>query len=147
MAEAIYATFHIDDMLFGIAVGAVQEVLLQQAVEPVPKAPHAVVGVLTLRGRILAVTDVRTRLGLPAVRVEPAYFVVRDETGTDVLTVDSAGEIVTLDDNDQIPVPQTTPAAIARHVLGAHEVDEHVMFVVDLSRMLHTGRGLGSDIP
>jgi purine-binding chemotaxis protein CheW len=126
-------------MLLGLDVMVVQEVLRGQPVESVPRAPEAVIGIMNLRGRLLGVTDVRTRLGRPpAANMDPTYVVVRDGDDTDVLRVDAPAEVVTMDDQACLPVPDTTPAVIASNLRGAFDLDGQVLLVVDLNRLLHT---------
>ena len=59
-----FATFSLDGLLFGIEVGRIQEVLSYQEMTPVPLAPPAVLGLINLRGQIVAAVDLRRRLGL-----------------------------------------------------------------------------------
>lgn len=145
MAEALLATFHCDSTLFGLAVESVQEVLTGQDLQPVPRAPHGVVGMINLRGRVLAVTDVRTRMGMrPAAQGDDgAYYVVHGSAGLDVLRVDRIAEVVPVLLQDMIPVPDTTPPAIADLLSHAYQLDEQLLLVIDLSRLLDSaGQGL-----
>ena len=146
MPDVVFATFLADGMLFGIEVGTVQEVLRDQYVEPVPRAPQGIVGVINLRGRILAVTDVRTRMGLPPTEHEGhAFFIVHGTDGLEVLLVDSESEVIAVDPDDALLVPDTTPAPIARLLRNAFQVEGRLLLVVDLDRMFDTA--MGGDAP
>lgn len=63
--------FRVRGQCFAVAAASVVEVLRAAALTPVPQAAEAVVGLLHLRGRIVPVIDVRTRLGLEAAGVPP----------------------------------------------------------------------------
>ena len=65
MTSRQYATFEVDDQLFGVEVDAVQEVLSFSEYTPVPLAPPAVGGLFNLRGQVIAAVDLRVQLGLP----------------------------------------------------------------------------------
>ena len=146
MPETLLATFHCDEMLLGLEVESVQEVLRDQTLIHVPRAPRGVAGMISLRGRILAVTDVRTRMGLPpAAHADNAYYIVRGPEGLDVLLVDSAGLVVGVHTDDIMGVPDTTPTQIARQVRGAYQVDGQPLLVVDLNRILDTADEVGGD--
>lgn len=138
MSETLLATFRLDAMTLGIDIQAVREVLRDQQVQPAPRAGRGVLGTVNLRGRVLAVTDVRSMLGLP-VRDgrEPAFYVVETELGEDILRVDVAGDVLSVDAATMMPVPETTPAAIAQYLSGAYEVEGHLLLVVDLNRLLN----------
>ncbi len=139
MSELQLATFSCDSTLFGLPVHAVREVLAAQDVQPVPRAPEAVLGIINLRGRILAVTDVRTCMGLPtSVGQQDVYYVVDHEQGTDVLRVDQVGAVVAVRPADEVAVPDTTPKEIAARVSGAYQVEQAPVLVVDLRRLLAT---------
>lgn len=137
MSETLLATFHVAGMTWGLPVDSVREVLGDQVLQPVPRAGNGVIGMLNLRGRVLAVTDVRLLVGLPAAADQgAALYVVERSRGLDVLRVDHAGEVVAAQDGCAIPVPQATPAAIAQHLSGALEVEGRLLLVVDLNRLL-----------
>jgi len=57
-----FATFWIQELLFGIRVAEVQEVLLDQPMTPIPLAPRAVLGLLNLRGQIATAVDLPAML-------------------------------------------------------------------------------------
>src|ERR1700749_1433684 len=78
----MYVTMRVDRQLFGVNVKHVRDVLRQQKVTAIPLAPKEVTGSLNLRGRIVTVIDVRTRLGLPAnENDEKSMFVVVEVKG------------------------------------------------------------------
>jgi purine-binding chemotaxis protein CheW len=56
-------TFNVGDRIFGIDVGVVREIKGWQETTPLPHAAHYVRGVINLRGLILAIYDLRARLG------------------------------------------------------------------------------------
>src|SRR4051812_25112069 len=84
-AEA-FVTFTVAGQLFGVPVTQVQDILTPDAVAPVPGGPAEVRGLINLRGRIVTVIDMRTRLQLPS---------SGDDRGMCV-TVESGGEPYTL---------------------------------------------------
>jgi chemotaxis signal transduction protein len=64
-------TFGLDREEFGIPVTQVREVIRVSEITRVPQAPPHVRGVANLRGRILAVVELRSRLGLPPAGTTP----------------------------------------------------------------------------
>jgi len=59
-----YCSFIVGELLVGIEVDRVREILTDQEVTPVPLAPTSVLGLLNLRGELMTVVDARRRLGL-----------------------------------------------------------------------------------
>jgi purine-binding chemotaxis protein CheW len=84
---------------FGVPVSAVQEILRAVALTPLPNAPPHVEGVISLRGRVLPVVDVRRRFCLPTRPPEPSdhFVVVRLGECLAVLRTDRAIELKHLD--------------------------------------------------
>jgi len=57
-------TFSLDEGLFCLDILKVQEIIRTTEITPVPHTPAFVDGVITLRGKIVPVIDLRTRFGL-----------------------------------------------------------------------------------
>jgi purine-binding chemotaxis protein CheW len=89
-------TFKIDDRVFGIDVGVVREIKGWQQTTPLPHAAHYVRGVINLRGLILAVYDLRARLGggLTQATEKHVNVVVDVADRTAGLLVDAVSDIV-----------------------------------------------------
>ena len=63
--------------LFGINCGAVKELTAVPAVTRMPKQPPHMRGVFNLRGKVMPVFDLRTRLGLPSLKDEDQAFIAQ----------------------------------------------------------------------
>src|ERR1044072_9933944 len=115
MASRQYATFEVDDQLFGLDVAQVQEVLSFHEYTPVPLAPPAVGGLFNLRGQVIAAVDLRVQLGMARKALQgPVMNVILRGDGEPVsLVVDKIGEVVDLDD-ERFEPPPDTPGGRAR---------------------------------
>jgi purine-binding chemotaxis protein CheW len=134
-------TFYLDDLLFGIDVDAVQEVLSFHAMTRVPLAPAVVTGLINLRGQIVTAVDLRRRLDLPdrAGDVLPTNVVLRGNTGATSLLVDAIGEVVEVED-DSFEVPPETAQGLTRElVIGAYKLPDRLLLVLDLKKALDIG--------
>ena len=137
-------TFYLDDMLFGIDVDAVQEVLRFQAMTPVPLAPSVVAGLINLRGQIVTALDMRRRLELPERPAEllPANVVLRSSAVGASLLVDAIGEVVEVDDETFEPPPETTRGVARELILGAYKLPGKLLLLLDLRKTLEIGTGV-----
>src|SRR5438270_7042780 len=90
--------FEVEGQRYGLAAGAVRELLRMVAVVPLPGAPAVIEGVVNLRGAVVPVLDLRRRFGLPARAATPTdHLIVADAGGRAVaLRVDRAVELVPL---------------------------------------------------
>jgi purine-binding chemotaxis protein CheW len=144
VASRQYATFEVDDQLFGVPVAIVQEVLSFHEYTPVPLAPRAVGGLFNLRGQVIAAVDLRVQLGLPGRDLDgPAMnVIVRTEEESVSLLVDRIGEVVELDDDAFEPPPDTLYGPLRELINGAFKLDGRLMLALDTARAADTTTGL-----
>ena len=62
-----YLTFHLGREEYGIQVLKVREIMGVQEITAVPNTPRFVKGVINLRGKVIAVMDLRLKFGMEAV--------------------------------------------------------------------------------
>lgn len=137
MTARRYCTFHVEDLLFGIEIERVQEVLHDEPVTPVPLAPASVAGLHNLRGQIATAVDARTRLGLAPREPGPTTnIVVRADDELIGFIVDAEGEIVEVDDAVVDDVPETVGATIRSFTTGAYQVAGTLLLVLDPDQTL-----------
>ena len=68
--------FTLANECFALPVMQVREILRMQDITPLPKAPPFVTGVVTVRGRVLAVVDVRKRFELEEAQQSEARRII-----------------------------------------------------------------------
>ncbi len=87
------------DILCGIEIDAVHEIIPMQAITNVPKSPRNMLGVTDVRGAIIPVADLRGCLGLPIAEVNAETRIVLVSYGEEKigLVVDAVAEVITLD--------------------------------------------------
>jgi purine-binding chemotaxis protein CheW len=133
VTDVLLATFRVGDLLLGLPVSAVEEVVDVDQVTPVPLAPPAVCGLINLRGKIVAAVDVRVSLGLPARPEGPSrvHVVLAVDGEPASLVVDEVGDVVLLADDDREDVPETVAPALRRLVTGAFQQESSLLLVLD----------------
>lgn len=136
--DLAFCTFQLGDLLFGIEVLRVQEVIRYQPMTQVPLAPPVVGGLINLRGQVVTAIDLRCRLGM-APRVAdrlPMNVVVRTEDGPVSLLVDEVGDVVEADDTTFEPPPETLEGPTRELVTGVYKLDRRLLLVLDVDRAL-----------
>jgi purine-binding chemotaxis protein CheW len=137
--SVLYCTFTAGELLIGIEVGRVREVLVNQEVIPVPLAAPSIAGLLNLRGEIMVALDARLRLGLPARGPGPQATHVIVEAGAEAISliVDAEGEVVEVAPDTAQPVPETVRLEIREQLSAMYELDDAgLMLVLDPDRAL-----------
>lgn len=138
---AEYVTFVVDGQIFGLPILRVQDVFVPHRLTRVPLAPAEIAGVLNLRGRILTVIDMRSRLGLAA-RPEgaPAMAIGLEVAGESyALLVDSVGEVLKPAADTREPVPVNLDRRLAAVAAGIYRLAGQLLVVLDVDRILETG--------
>ncbi len=138
MTTGQFCTFAVAGQHFGVIVDDIHEVIRHRSGSRVPLAPAAVVGLMNLRGRIVPVIDLRTRLGLPprVADAEPLNVVLRTKDGPKALVVDTIGDVLTLGDTTFEPVPPTFRGPMAELVRGVHKLPDRIVLMLDVPKTL-----------
>jgi purine-binding chemotaxis protein CheW len=127
--------FRIDKSEYAVPVGNVGEILRMVAIAPVPEAPEWLPGVINLRGKVIPVIDLRTRLGLP--RVEAGLntpIIVAEMEGQSVgLVADAVTELLTVP-LDSIEPPDAR-VGDANAVKAVARAGERLLLIFDLERV------------
>jgi purine-binding chemotaxis protein CheW len=136
-----YITAMIGDQLFGLPILRVQDVFMPERLTRVPLAPPDIAGVLNLRGRIVTLIDMRSRLGLPAREdaAPPMAIGVEMRGESYGLLIDSVGEVLKLDDSAREPNPINLDPRLARMSAGIFRLEGQLLMVVDIDRVLDIG--------
>jgi purine-binding chemotaxis protein CheW len=138
-----YLTFRLGAEEYAVAIEHVREVLKSQAITEVPRAPAGVLGVVSVRGEVVAVFDPRTRLGLPG--PAPAdgagrIVIVDAGEGPSGLLVDSVASVVRLAHGSVEPCPQGIGGASADCLAGIGRERSRLFMVLDLAALLRRGQ-------
>lgn len=129
----LLCTFYVDDLLFGIDVLNVQEVINQQEMTRVPLASDVVTGLINLRGQIVTAIDLRRRLGLGKLESEesPMNIVINTNGGILSLVADRIGDVIEPDIETYELPPATLSSAIREMVSGIYKLDDKLLLVLD----------------
>jgi purine-binding chemotaxis protein CheW len=104
----------------------------------VPGAPEFVAGLVQVRGRLVPVIDLRTRFGLAAAErtVDNRVIVVSVGSRVAGMLVDSAREVLRLDEATFEPPPELVTAQAAGFVKAVTTVAQRLLLVVDVPRVI-----------
>lgn len=133
-----WVTFQLDDETYGIDVMQIREVLRSPDISPVPGAPAFVLGIINLRGNVVAIIDTRSRFSLPPREVDDFSRILILEAGDYVVgfLVDSVSEVAELRTEDIEAAPDTGSRDASRFINGLYNREEGLLILVDASRLL-----------
>jgi purine-binding chemotaxis protein CheW len=136
--DLLIATFLLGQAAFGVDTAQIQEVVRVGEITPVRHAPPFVVGIRNLRGRIVTVIDLRTRLELG--RVEPheeCRILIVETLGEPVgLLVDRVADTLTIPAAEIVPPPPNVHGVQARNLMGICRGGGRLVALLDLAPLL-----------
>ncbi len=137
--RAEYLTFLLGAETYALPIEHVREVLKAPPVTEVPRAPSHVLGVVTVRGEVVAVCDPRRRLDLPGPPPEgpSARLVIADAgEGPCGLLVDAVAGVVRIARGGLEPCPQGIGGAGAECLAGIGRDGDALFTALDLGALL-----------
>lgn len=141
-----YLTFELGDEVYGLEILKVQEIIGMMNVTAVPKTPEFVRGVINLRGKVIPVVDLRQKFEMDAkedtertciIMVQVAYN--EDQVVTMGVIVDEVSEVLDIETSQIEPPPALGADIDATYILGMGKVDDKVVMLLDVDRVLSTG--------
>lgn len=131
-----WVSFQLAGQLYGIAILQVQEVLSSADIEPVPGAPHQVLGVINLRGSIITVLELRSCLNLPSLTTAGIIVIVTHGTQVVGFRVDGVADVLNIANPTIQPPPDTSPNPNTRCISGLVSRKNGVLTLLDVPKLL-----------
>lgn len=130
--------FMAGDLVCGLEILQVQETIKHFDITAVEHAPPYVRGVINLRGQLLTVIDLRSKLGLPVAEIDAQMriVVVRGTDGIAGLLVDSVDDVVEVDGNNLKPPPGHIKEIPGVFFSAIHQMETGLAAVLDLNEVL-----------
>jgi len=128
-------SFRLGGEEYVLPVDDVREVLKSRELTIVPNSPPHVLGVTSIRGRVLPVIDLGRRLGLPpAVRDEKARIIIISPDDEDAgIMVDRVTGVVRISPDAIRPAPETVEQG-AEFLKGIARKGERLYILLDLNK-------------
>jgi purine-binding chemotaxis protein CheW len=135
---AEFVTLTTAGQMFGLPIARVQDVFKPSRITRVPLAEAEIAGVLNLRGRIVTVIDMRSRLDVRKREDGRAPMAIGIEAKGESfgLLVDAVGEVLKLPVAEREPNPINLDRKLAAVSAGVYRLDGQLLVVLDIDRVL-----------
>ena len=133
-----FILFLLNGATYAIRSRDIQQLDMVRAITTVPNAPPFVQGVVSVRGEVIPVVNLRRRFGFddaPA-SARSRMLVVRQGKRTVGLLVDSAREFASIADTEIQPPPDTIADISGRYLEGIAQVGDRLVLVLDVTELL-----------
>ena len=116
-----YLAFRLAGDLYAAPVSLIREILKLPPLTPVPRAPEAIMGIISVRGQLVTVFDLRQKLRLaPGVSTPRSRILLVDATDGEILGlyVDEVLQVYRLAEAEIEPAAMALGAEVAGHIAG-----------------------------
>jgi len=124
---------------FACRTDQVKEITRMMETITMPKAPSFIKGVINLRGKVIAVIDLASQLGLPSSEPgeESRIIVAEVEDNIVGLLVDSASEVLRISTENIEPTPAVIENKVdTRYIQGIGRIGNRLFVLLDLNKVL-----------
>ena len=130
-----YFSFYIEDEEYSIPISSVEEIICYQELTHIPETKKFIVGSINLRGKVIAIIDVRIKLGIePKVLDNRSCIIVINHRDSLLgLLVDRVSEVQDIPPND---ITSTLDNKEKEYVSKIAKVGETTKFIINLDQLL-----------
>lgn len=131
-------SFMIGSEEFAINILSVQEINRMLQITKVPNAPAFVSGVVNLRGRVIPVIDLRTKLGLSTKEFDKntRIVVVEVKDKTVGFIVDAVKEVLRIPTNITEPPPELVTGINSEFIMAVGKLEDRLITLIDIEKVL-----------
>lgn len=141
-----YLTFSLGEVVFGIEIKFVTEIIGMQPITPLPEVPDYIRGIVNLRGKIIPVIDMRLKFGLKQAEYNDRICIIVIETGGKPvgLIVDKVADVVIIGEEniEEPPVCQSGAQEIYVDKIG--KVGNDVKLLLSCDRLFISDEAIAS---
>ncbi len=131
-------SFKIGNEEFGVNILNVQEINKMTQITKVPNAPDFVEGVINLRGKIIPVIDLRTRLKLDKKEhdKDTRIIVVEISNKTVGFIVDAVREVLRVPVSITEAPPEIVTGIDSEFIKSVGKLDDRLLILIDLNKII-----------
>jgi purine-binding chemotaxis protein CheW len=131
-------SFQIGEQEFCVDITSVREIRGFTPATPVPHAPAYMRGVINLRGAVMPVIDLGSRLGMTSSEPTARHVIIVANVGEHSvgLVVDAVCETFSVNPEQVQPLPEIGGEAMRTVVRGFLQVDDRMISLISLDKLL-----------
>jgi purine-binding chemotaxis protein CheW len=123
---------------FAIPLMKVKEVIAVKDVTPIPQSPPYFRGVMNLRGLVIPIMDLKTKLGMNVKGQPETSVIIMDMGNTSIgVVVDSVDSVASFEAGDISPPPAGITPGAGKHLSGVAKRENDLVLLMDPSCILN----------
>jgi len=134
----LHVVFSVAGAEYALPFDAVLQMESYTGATLVPGSPDYLDGIVTVRGLVVPVLDLRTRFGLPRaeLNLDTRIIVIEADGRVVALRVDNAREVLKLDIEKHQPAPNIVSERSSGFVQAVHPLGSRLLLLLDLPKLL-----------
>lgn len=137
-ADHRYLVFSLCDELYAVELPRVKEVIAMAETTPIPQAPSHFKGIMNLRGSVISIIDLRSKLKMSKADVGPetAIVILDLEPLYLGIVVNSVNSVVSLSPSEVSETPDIQLNTKKNFIQGVARKDEKLILLLDIAATL-----------
>jgi len=123
---------------FGVEITNVDQIIPPKEIFKVPNTPDYIEGLLSLRGKVYTIINLRRRFGLLQKEFDESTKIIIVNVNAVMVgfIVDEVNEIARVEDENIENTPQTIASLNRKYLSGIAKIGERIIIMLDLNQVL-----------
>lgn len=132
-----YICFNLGNQEYGVPLLSIKEVLGLPEVTPIPQCPNYFLGIMNLRGKVISVMDLRTKIGLKTQNNSETSVMILD-LGEQLLgvVVDKVNAVITINGKDITEAPKMEETKATDYIENVYRHNEQLILLISIAKAL-----------
>lgn len=132
-----YICFNLGNQEYGVPLLSIKEVLGLPEVTPIPQCPNYFLGIMNLRGKVISVMDLRTKIGLKTQNSSETSIMILD-LGDQLLgvVVDKVNAVLTINMKDITEAPKLEETKATDYIESVYRHNEQLILLISIAKAL-----------
>jgi purine-binding chemotaxis protein CheW len=137
LAEERYLSFSLGTEEYAIPLLSVREVIAMPEITKVPQTPPHFLGVMNLRGQVISVVDLRTKLAIKANPTAETAIIICDIKPNSIgVVVDSINSVLNPGADEVSGRPEIQSQRNTEYILGVFRNQDKLVLLLDIAKTL-----------
>lgn len=131
-----FLSFMVGNEYFAVPLLKVREVIGMPEVTAIPQAPAHVVGIINLRGQIITIFDLRSRLNANTKGEQPTVIICEMSFGQMGMIVDMVSSVLSAESEQISDVPPGSRAANHDFITSIYSKEDELILMLDVEKVI-----------